>query len=163
MEEIKKQAAQELGARLRIIRKSQKMSLQEVEKRSHGHWKAVVIGSYERADRALSVGKLAELLHFYQVPISSCFSMPSQNKVEVKQLILDLYKFRNLGGLGEEVEPARRYISAITTKREDWNGQMLSLRKSDLETLAILFETSEVALYEQFEKWGVLIHPQLQG
>ncbi len=160
MEEIKKQAAQELGARLRIIRKSQKMSLQEVEKRSNGHWKAVVIGSYERADRALSVGKLAELLHFYQVPISSCFSMPNQNKVEVKQLILDLYKFRNMG---EEVGPARRYISAITTKREDWNGQMLSLRKSDLETLAILFETSEVALFEQFEKWGVLIHPQQQA
>ena len=160
MEEIKKQAAQELGARLRIIRKSQKMSLQEVEKRSNGHWKAVVIGSYERADRALSVGKLAELLHFYQVPISSCFSMPNQNKVQVKQLILDLYKFRNMG---EEVGPARRYISAITTKREDWNGQMLSLRKSDLETLAILFETSEVALYEQFEKWGVLIHPQQQA
>jgi hypothetical protein len=86
--------------------------------------------------------------------------MPNQNKIEVKQLILDLYKFRNMG---EEVAPARRYISAITTKREDWNGQMLSLRKSDLETLAILFETSEVALYEQFEKWGVLIHPQLQG
>ena len=33
MEAIKKQAAQELGARLRIIRKSQKMSLQEVEKK----------------------------------------------------------------------------------------------------------------------------------
>jgi transcriptional regulator with XRE-family HTH domain len=64
MEAIKRQAAQELGARLRIIRKSQKMSLQEVEIKSHGHWKAVVIGSYERADRALSVGKLAELLHF---------------------------------------------------------------------------------------------------
>jgi len=159
MEAIKRQAAQDLGARLRIIRKSQKMSLQEVETKSHGHWKAVVIGSYERADRALSVGKLAELLHFYQVPISACFSMPSTGKVEVKQLILDLHKFRNMG---EEVAPARRYISAITTKRQDWNGQMLSLRKSDLETLAILFETSELALYEQFEKWGVLIHPQQQ-
>lgn len=159
MEAIKRQAAQDLGARLRIIRKSQKMSLQEVETKSHGHWKAVVIGSYERADRALSVGKLAELLHFYQVPISACFSMPSTGKVEVKQLILDLHKFRNMG---EEVAPVRRYISAITTKRQDWNGQMLSLRKSDLETLAILFETSELALYEQFEKWGVLIHPQQQ-
>ena len=159
MEAIKRQAAQDLGARLRIIRKSQKMSLQEVETKSHGHWKAVVIGSYERADRALSVGKLAELLHFYQVPISACFSMPSTGKVEVKQLILDLHKFRSMG---EEVAPARRYISAITTKRQDWNGQMLSLRKSDLETFAILFETSELALYEQFEKWGVLIHPQQQ-
>ena len=34
------------------------------------------------------------------------------------------------------------------------------LRKNDLETLAILFETSESALYEQLKKWGVLIHPQ---
>jgi transcriptional regulator with XRE-family HTH domain len=157
MEAIKKQAAQELGARLRIIRKSQKMSLQEVEKKSLGHWKAVVIGSYERADRALSVGKLAELLHFYQVPISSCFSMPSTDKAEIRELILDLHKIRNLG---EEVAPMHRYISAITTKREDWNGQLLSLRKSDLETLSILFETSESALYEQLKKWGVLIHPQ---
>jgi len=159
MEAIKRQAAQELGARLRIIRKSQKMSLQEVEIKSHGHWKAVVIGSYERADRALSVGKLAELLHFYQVPISSCFSMPSTGRVEIKELILDLHKLRNLG---DEVAPARGYVSAITTKRQDWNGQMLSLRKSDLETLAILFETSESALFEQFDKWGVLIHPQRQ-
>ena len=147
------------SAKLRSIRKSKGWSLQDVETNSRGKWKAVVIGSYERADRALSVGKLAELLHFYQVPISACFSMPSTGKVEVKQLILDLHKFRNMG---DEVAPARRYISAITTKRQDWNGQMLSLRKSDLETLAILFETSELALYEQFEKWGVLIHPQQQ-
>jgi transcriptional regulator with XRE-family HTH domain len=159
MEAIKREAAQELGVRLRIIRKSQKMSLQEVEKKSLGHWKAVVIGSYERADRALSVGKLAELLHFYQVPISSCFTMPSTGKAEIRELILDLHKIRTLG---EEVAPIHRYISAITSKREDWNGQILSLRKSDLETLAILFETSESALFDQLNKWGVLIHPQRQ-
>jgi transcriptional regulator with XRE-family HTH domain len=159
MEAIKRQAAQDLGARLRIIRKSQKMSLQEVEIKSHGHWKAVVIGSYERADRALSVGKLAELLHFYQVPISSCFTMPSTGRAEIRELILDLHKIRNIG---EQVAPMQRYISSITTKREDWNGQILSLRKSDLETLAILFETSESALFEQLDKWGVLIHPLRQ-
>jgi len=85
--------------------------------------------------------------------------MPSTGRVEIKELILDLHKLRNLG---DEVAPARGYVSAITTKRQDWNGQMLSLRKSDLETLAILFETSESALFEQFDKWGVLIHPQRQ-
>lgn len=160
MEEIKKQAAQELGARLRIIRKSQKMSLQDVEIKSHGKWKAVVIGSYERADRALSVGKLAELLHFYQVPISSCFSLPTPNQKQPDELILDLLKIRNLGAA---LFPAQKFISLITNKREDWNGQLLSLRKSDLETLAILFETGEQTLYEQMQKWGVLITPLKQG
>ena len=83
--------------------------------------------------------------------------MPSTDKAEFRELILDLHKIRSLG---DEVAPIHRYISTITTKREDWNGQILSLRKNDLETLAILFETSESALYEQLKKWGVLIHPQ---
>ncbi len=43
--------------RLRIIRKSKGWSLQDVELHSNGKWKAVVIGSYERADRAISTKK----------------------------------------------------------------------------------------------------------
>ena len=38
-----------LGARLRAIRNQQGLSLQGVEDKSHGRWKAVVVGSYERA------------------------------------------------------------------------------------------------------------------
>jgi hypothetical protein len=37
-----------LGARLRAIRNQQGLSLQGVEDKSHGRWKAVVVGSYER-------------------------------------------------------------------------------------------------------------------
>jgi transcriptional regulator with XRE-family HTH domain len=59
--------------RLRVIRKSKGWSLQDVENHSNGKWKAVVIGSYERGDRAISLKKAISLMEFYQVPVSELF------------------------------------------------------------------------------------------
>src|SRR5581483_9670629 len=59
-----------LGVRLRAIRTQQHLSLQGVERNSDGRWKAVVVGSYERGDRAISVHRLAELAEFYGVPLA---------------------------------------------------------------------------------------------
>ena len=61
--------AKALGARLRAIRTQQGLSLHGVEQKSQGRWKAVVVGSYERGDRAVTVQRLAELAHFYGVPV----------------------------------------------------------------------------------------------
>jgi transcriptional regulator with XRE-family HTH domain len=61
--------AKALGARLRAIRTQQGLSLHGVEEKSRGRWKAVVVGSYERGDRAVTVQKLAELADFYGVPV----------------------------------------------------------------------------------------------
>src|SRR2546423_7651386 len=62
--------ARALGARLRAIRMQQHLSLHGVERKSGGKWKAVVVGSYERGDRAVSVQRLSELADFYGVPVS---------------------------------------------------------------------------------------------
>src|SRR5690606_11295613 len=62
--------AKSLGARLRAIRTQQGLSLHGVEEKSRGRWKAVVVGSYERGDRAVTVQKLAELAEFYGVPVA---------------------------------------------------------------------------------------------
>src|SRR4051812_29652887 len=62
--------AKALGQRLRAIRMQQGLSLHGVEEKSEGRWKAVVVGSYERGDRAVTVQRLAELSEFYGVPIS---------------------------------------------------------------------------------------------
>src|ERR1700710_352633 len=62
--------AKALGARLRAIRAQQHLSLHGVERKSGGRWKAVVVGSYERGDRAVSVQRLAELAGFYGVLVS---------------------------------------------------------------------------------------------
>ena len=62
--------AKALGAKLRGIRQQQGLSLHGVEQKSGGRWKAVVVGSYERGDRAVTVQKLAELADFYGVPVA---------------------------------------------------------------------------------------------
>ena len=49
---------------------SKDLSLHGVEEKSDNRWKAVVVGSYERGDRAVTVQKLAELADFYGVPVS---------------------------------------------------------------------------------------------
>ena len=59
----------QLGARLRGVRLQQNLSLHAVEQRSGGRWKAVVVGSYERGDRSVTVSRLAELADFYGVPV----------------------------------------------------------------------------------------------
>src|ERR1041384_5290263 len=62
--------AKALGSKLRGIRQQQGLSLHGVEQKSGGRWKAVVVGSYERGDRAVTVQKLAELADFYGVPVA---------------------------------------------------------------------------------------------
>src|SRR3569833_2645765 len=61
--------AKALGVKLCGIRQQQVLSLHGVEQKSGGRWKAVVVGSYERGDRAVTVQKLAELADFYGVPV----------------------------------------------------------------------------------------------
>ena len=61
--------AVELGRRLRAARMQMGLSLNGVEEKSRGRWKAVVIGTWERGDRRIGAQKLTALALFYQVPV----------------------------------------------------------------------------------------------
>ncbi|NDA95938.1 MAG: XRE family transcriptional regulator, partial [Actinobacteria bacterium] len=65
-----------VAQRLRHIRQQQNLTLKQVEIRSRGKWKSVVVGSYERGVRALSIAKAEELCAFYGVPAESLFLDP---------------------------------------------------------------------------------------
>jgi transcriptional regulator with XRE-family HTH domain len=56
-----------LGGRLRALRQELGLSLSDVEQSSDGALNAVVMGSYERGDRTVSVVRLDELATFYGV------------------------------------------------------------------------------------------------
>ena len=125
--------------KLREIRKSKGWSLQDVEKNSKGKWKAVVIGSYERSDRAISLKKTIELMNFYQVPITALFEEeidPSWNVNLLEPLILDQRSINK--STGKNLEGMKRLVSFITARRKDWNGEVLSLRSTDLQFISIL-------------------------
>ncbi len=145
-----------LGAELRRIRKQQGLSLNDVERKSNGQWTAMVVGSYERADRAVTVTKLVELADFYGIPISDLlpdawiYAPPPA----ATAIVLDLQRLRELPT--EHGALLARYVSAIEHQRGDYNGQVLSIRGEDLRTLAILYDRSPNELLDQFIDWEVL-------
>ena len=145
-----------LGARLRAIRTQQGLSLHGVEEKSQGRWKAVVVGSYERGDRAVTVQKLAELADFYGVPVSELLpgSLPNGAAEAPPRLVLDLERLSAVPA--EKAGPLARYVATIQSQRGDYNGRVLSVRQEDLRTLAVIYDSSATALVEQFIAWGVL-------
>jgi len=150
--------ARELGGRLRAIRQQQGMSLQAVEEKSQGRWKAVVIGSYERGDRAVTVHKLSDLASFYGVPVEELLPGGSQASAAATEqpdkLILDLTNLQDLDA--SEVAPLARYARAIQAQRGDYNGRVLSIRAEDLRTLAVIYEEAPSVLATRLTEWGVL-------
>jgi transcriptional regulator with XRE-family HTH domain len=148
--------AKALGARLRAIRQQQGLSLHGVEQKSRGRWKAVVVGSYERGDRAVTVPRLAELAEFYGVPVTELLpggTAPVSAGAAAERLVLDLER---LGGLPPEGDALTRFVRAIQARRGDYNGRVLTVRRDDLHTLAILFDESPGEVLERLVGWGVL-------
>ncbi|HEX3004868.1 MAG TPA: transcriptional regulator [Angustibacter sp.] len=148
--------ARSLGARLRAIRTQQGLSLHGVEERSDGKWKAVVVGSYERGDRAVTVQRLAELADFYGVPVSALLpDAGSSSVVEAPpRLVIDLERLGNVPA--ERAGPLARYASTIQSQRGDYNGKVLSIRQDDLRTLAVIYDMPPAMLAEELISWGVL-------
>jgi transcriptional regulator with XRE-family HTH domain len=128
--------------RLRAIRKSKGWSLQDVELHSNGKWKAVVIGSYERGDRAISLKKAISLMEFYQVPISELFPEVAPI-VSLRSLTLDLVKVST--GTDTKIEQIRRFTRLVSDRRKDWNGQLLTIRANDLQFLSLLLGLTDAA------------------
>jgi transcriptional regulator with XRE-family HTH domain len=149
--------AKALGARLRAIRTQQGLSLHGVEEKSRGRWKAVVIGSYERGDRAVTVQRLAELAEFYGVPIHELLpeGVAPGSPVEASpKIIIDLEQLSHVPT--EQSAPLARYAATIQSQRGDYNGRVLSIRHEDLRSLAVIYDASPGALTDQLIQWGVL-------
>lgn len=148
--------ARALGARLRSIRQQQGLSLHGVEEKSQGRWKAVVIGSYERGDRAITVQKLAELADFYTVPVSELLpeTSPAAAADPPPKLIIDLEQLGQVPS--EKAGPLARYAAAIQAQRGDYNGRILSIRQDDLRTLAVIYDEAPSQLADELITWGVL-------
>jgi transcriptional regulator with XRE-family HTH domain len=151
--------ARALGARLRAIRNQQGLSLQGVEDKSDGRWKAVVVGSYERGDRAVTVQRLSELAAFYGVPAIELLPdpRPSSAQTNVAKIVLDLEALATVPA--DEAGPMTRYASTIQAQRHEYNGRALSIRAEDLRSLAIIYDMAPTELSERLQDWGVLSGP----
>jgi transcriptional regulator with XRE-family HTH domain len=132
------------------------MSLHAVEKKSKGRWKAVVVGSYERGERAVTVARLAGLAEFYGIPIAELLPDPREigPGSPYARLVIDLERIAELPA--RQVGPLARYAAAIQSQRGDYKGTILSIRSPDLRSLAVIYDMSPENLVDQLMHWRVL-------
>lgn len=145
---------EEVGERLRRVRVDKGLSLQDVERRSDGRWKAAVVGSYERGDRNISATRLLELAEFYGVPAAAVLPGDDVSSTTTSDsgLVLDLGR---LDALGSRYAALRRYLETIQVERGDFNRRVLSIRNEDLRALAVVQETTAGELLDELRRTGV--------
>jgi transcriptional regulator with XRE-family HTH domain len=127
------------GTHLRSFRRQLRLSLRDVEIGSSHEFKASVLGAYERGDRAMSVSRLQRLARLYRVPVTEIIGFGEQGaRRDIdRPVTLDLGAVRGL----EDSDGAllARYVRAIEVARGDYNGRVLTIRRSDTTALATIF------------------------
>ena len=141
---------EEIAARLRSIRLSRNLTLADVESKSHKKLRAVALGSYERGDRTLSVKKASELSDFYEVPLSYLLTGHSPTQGLTHKIVMDLRRVRELSVISTTQSLTQKilfsFLFGIIKERQDFNGEVLSLRTSDIEYLTITIGCSDEEL-----------------
>jgi transcriptional regulator with XRE-family HTH domain len=146
-----------LGQQLRAVRRAHGMRLQDVEDASDGRFKAVVIGSYERGDRAVSATKLAALADFYGVAVADLLPDERQTGERGREATVQIAVDRLRALDGEEATaPLLRLVSHVQWLRGDYNGRILSLRGDDLRTVGVALGLGPDQLGEWLRDRGLL-------
>jgi transcriptional regulator with XRE-family HTH domain len=114
--------------------------LHDVEVASNLEFKASVLGAYERGERAISVPRLQRLARLYRVPVAEMVehderAAPSQRD---RPVAIDLVALRRLQG--RDAALLDRYLRAIEVERGDYNGRVLTIRRSDAIALASILQ-----------------------
>ena len=147
-----------VGKRLRSIRKQRGLSLQDVQRLSEQEFKAAVLGAYERGERSLSLPRLHRLSEFFTVPIGQL--LPQEDGAETTitalpsgGLTINLNRVENLSG--QDSIMVERFLRGIQMLRQDFNGKVLTIRRNDLRTLAMLLDQTEQSFSARLTELGV--------
>jgi transcriptional regulator with XRE-family HTH domain len=159
--------AREVGARLRDIRRQQRLSLQAVEEQSGREFKASVLGAYERGERVISVLRLQRLASLYAVPVDQLLPRdgPDQGRSDDSSgpsgptssspVRVDLSRLEAL--VAPERDLLRRYIGMIQIQRGDFNGRLITIRSEDVRALARVFGRDEGAMRVRLDELGIAV------
>ncbi len=159
-----------VGARLRAVRRQKRLSLQAVEAASAHEFKASVLGAYERGERAISVPRLQRLARLYDVPVDQL--LPEQSGEGARdgarstagllsprhdKIRVDLSKLKDSNG--PEVAALQRYLATIQVERQDFNGQVLTVRGDDMRVIGATLGLGVTELVERLDELGLLYRP----
>ena len=150
-----------VGDRLRAIRRQKGLSLHDVEARSKQEFKASVLGAYERGERAISVPRLLRLAELYRVPPDQLLPRGAHDleidlttgESTVEGFTIDLVRLHEIDDADAAV--IARYAATIQLQRQDFNGQMLTIRSDDLRVLAAVMGRSPEDLGSRLDELGL--------
>ena len=151
-----------VGERLRAIRRQKGLSLHDVEARSGEEFKASVLGAYERGERAISVPRLLRLATLYRVPPDQLLPRPAheveidlteRSGIAAQGFTIDLVRLHEIAD--EEAVVLSRYAATIQLQRQDFNGQMLTIRSDDVRVLAAVMGRSPDELAVRLHELGL--------
>ena len=153
-----------VSSRVRAIRIAKGLTLHEVEVASKRRIRAVVLGSYERGDRTLSVRMAIVIAQFYGVPLSYLLEEPEKPAGKANPVTLDLRRFRVIMAestfsprINSALHSSITFTGEIIKLRNDWNGELISLRNSDLTFLAASIGIHQRELEEILRSHRLLI------
>ena len=115
---------------------------------------AVAMGSYERGGRTLSTPKLLTICQVFGI---SLLHLLESERSLVSGDISErhIYDLRRLQGLPPSSEKSHllSYIHQIIKERGDWKGEVISLRRSDVENLTRIFAVSQDINSSSYLSW----------
>ena len=144
-EEIEELCAQ----RLRDLRRGRGLTLDQCESMSGGVIKAVVLGSYERGSRAISLARLTQLAHFYEVPLEYFLAPMVKAHNQRNHWSFDLRALRNFAGESTEITAVKNFLNSVAAQRHDWAGEIMTIRESDGDTMEVLLTGVNKSLFER--------------
>ncbi len=141
---------------MRIARKKRGWTIAEMAE--IGRIKAVVIGSYERGSRNMPISRLGEIARILGVDVEYLLGQSPSRQATALVLTLDLRAISR----PSFTNPARlallvTYCAGIVKKRSDWNGEILSIRESDLLNLSFAMGIEQADLLQWLSAENYLI------
>jgi transcriptional regulator with XRE-family HTH domain len=137
----------QVGERLRAIRRQKGLSLHDVEARSDQEFKASVLGAYERGERAISVPRLPRGAHDLEIDLTEPVGLAGDG------FTIDLVRLHEIDD--DDAAVIARYAATIQLQRQDFNGQMLTIRSDDLRVLAAVMGRSPEDLGSRLDELGL--------
>lgn len=151
----------QVGLRLRSVRRAKRLSLHDVELDSGKEFKASVLGAYERGERAISVPRLQRLASFYGVPVDQLLppvvarplpAPAAERRPAPRGITIDLNRLDAVNT--HEAALLTRYVAMIRAQRQEATGAELTMRREDLNALAVLLETDIEGVKERIAALG---------
>ena len=156
------------------MRRQKRLSLQAVEKASSLEFKASVLGAYERASgRSRSRGCSAWPGCTACRWTSCCRPTGASRRARAAgaglphangerpdpegkpfKVVVDLLRLSEVQG--PERELLRRFLASVQVQRQDFNGEVLTIRSEDLRVMASMLGQSLATLLKRLEELGVL-------